>query len=72
METVPRNKRYAIKNLTAIDETLSIEELKELPLVKLLKMIEDRKVKAIQIIKEDFKPRSLLSYCGCEDGEEDA
>ena len=67
METVPRNKRYAIKNLMAIDETLSIDELKEVSLVKLLKMIDDRKVKAIQIIKEDFKPRTLLSYCGCED-----
>ena len=66
MESVPKNKRYAIKRLIDNDSTLNPSDLEKLKIVDLLKMIEEQKVKSKEVIpvKEDFKPRSLFSYFG--------
>lgn len=66
MDSVPKNKRYAIKRLTDNDKTLIPSDLEKLKIVDLLKMIEDQKIKSKQVIpvEHEFKPRSLLSYIG--------
>ncbi len=66
MESVPKNKRYAIKRLIDNDSTLNPSDLEKLKIVDLLKMIEEQKVKSKEIIqdKPDFKPRSFFSYFG--------
>lgn len=66
MESVPKNKRYAIKRLLDIDNTLIPSDLEKLKIVDLLKMIEEQKVKSKEVIpvKEDFKARSFFSYFG--------
>ena len=66
MDSVPKNKRYAIKRLTDNDKTLIPSDLEKLKIVDLLKMIEDQKSKSKQVIpvEYEFKPRSLLSYIG--------
>jgi hypothetical protein len=66
MESVPKNKRYAIKRLIDNDSTLKPSDLEKLKIVDLLKMIEEQKVKSKEVIqdKPDFKPRSLFSYFG--------
>ena len=69
MDSVPKNKRYAIKRLTDNDKTLIPSDLEKLKIVDLLKMIEDQKIKSKQVIpvEREFKPRSLLSYIGLDE-----
>jgi len=67
MESIPKNKRYTIRRLLEIDPSLSLEVLKGKTILELSKMIDEQKVRAIEVIEHDEPPRSLLSYCGCED-----
>ena len=69
MESVSRNKRYLIKRIIDNDNTLTPSDLEKLKVIELLKMIEEQKIKLTEVIntKEEFKPRSLMSYIGCED-----
>jgi hypothetical protein len=71
METVPKNKRYAIQKLVTIDPSLSIDDLKKLSIVNLLKMIDEQKIKATESIAPQvscsYESRSLSSYVGCEE-----
>ena len=66
MDTVSKNKRYCIKRLIDGDPSLVISELEGMKVIHLLKMIEDQKVKHVEVVvaEEDFTPRSFLSYCG--------
>lgn len=66
MDSVPKNKRYAIKRLIDNDSTLNPSDLEKLKIVDLLKMIEEQKVKSKEVIPvgEEFKPRSFFSYFG--------
>ena len=67
MESIPKNKRYTIRRLLEIDPSLSLDVLKGKSILELSKMIDDQKVRATEVIELDEPPRSLLSYCGCED-----
>jgi hypothetical protein len=67
MESIPKNKRYTIRRLLEIDPSLSLEVLKGKTILELSKMIDEQKVRAIEVIEHDEPQRSLLSYCGCED-----
>ena len=69
MDSVPKNKRYAIKRLIDNDNTLIPSDLEKLKIVELLKMIEDQKIKSKEVIsiKPEFKPRTLLSYLGLDE-----
>jgi hypothetical protein len=66
MDTVPKNKRYAIKRLLDNDNTLVPSDLEKLKIVDLLKMIEDQKMKSKEVIptKEEYKAKSFFSYFG--------
>jgi hypothetical protein len=68
MDSVPKNKRYAIKRLIDNDKTLIPSDLEKLKIVELLKMIEEQKIKSKQVIplEHEFKPKSLLYYLGLD------
>jgi len=73
MESVPKNKRYAIKRLIDNDSTLIPGDLEKLKIVDLLKMIEEQKVKSKEVVSSDYgyKPHSIWYYMGIVDDDED-
>ncbi len=66
MDTVSKNKRYYIKRLLDGDPSLVVSELEGMKVIELLKMIDDQKIKHVEVVvaEPDFVPRSLFSYCG--------
>jgi len=69
MDSVSKNKRYAIKRLIDNDKTLIPSDLEKFKIIDLLKMIEEQKIKSKQVIRleREFEPKSLLYYLGLEE-----
>ena len=69
MDSIPKNKRYAIKRLIDNDSTLIPSDLEKLKIVDLLKMIEEQKIKSKEVIPVErvYEPRSMRSYMGLDD-----
>lgn len=63
-----KNKSYIIKRIIDIDPMQKTEDLENLKIIDLLKMIEDLKTKSIIEIQNDSENyTSLAVYCGCSD-----